>query len=196
MSDLRSKMDAAHLNFERRFLRILGHELWPLRPLPSPRSGRSQVSFPVGSTLRRGEQSSAFRLPTAVDLYGFCAVDLEGRIARHSHLSQRPERSPLPSWFSRTSCQVHLGRCQRAERLSTLGRSRPRAHVQGVPFEVSKIQINQQKTPLRYRKRGLIGRGLLLSGALAAIRHYEGQATQAKEDVGGGLWDGIGVGEA
>ena len=56
MSDLRSKMDAAYLNLERRFLRILGHELRSLRPLLSARSGKSQVSFPVGTTIRRGEQ--------------------------------------------------------------------------------------------------------------------------------------------
>ena len=116
-------MDATHLNFEQRFLRILGHELWLLRPLPSPRSGPLADSFPFGPTIRCGEQGSAFRLPTA--------VDLEGRTARHSHLSQRPKRSSLPSRLSRESCQVHLGRCQRAEGLEALGRSRQRTHAQG-----------------------------------------------------------------
>ena len=78
-------------------------------------------------------QVSAFRLSTAVDLYGLCAVYLKGRTARFSHLSQRnrTKRSSLPSRLSRESCQVHLGGCQRAECLEALGRSRQRTHAQG-----------------------------------------------------------------
>ena len=101
MSELRFKSDATHLNFERSFLSIFGHELWPLHPLPSPRSGRSQVSTPAGPTLRCGEQGSSFWVSTAVDLHGLCATDLEGRTARHSHLSQRQTGGTLPSWLPR-----------------------------------------------------------------------------------------------
>ena len=45
---------------------------------PCPRSGPLADSLPIGPTLRRGEQGTAFRLSTAVDLHGLCAVDLEG----------------------------------------------------------------------------------------------------------------------
>lgn len=143
-------MNVRDLNSGRVLGTICAPEHRPLDPFPSPRSGPLADSLPIGSALRCGEQGSTFRLPTAVDLHGLCAVDLKGRTARYRHLSQRPKRSPLPSWFSRTSCQVHLGRCQRATGLPTLGRSRQRTHAQGAcPLRRRGSRIGTGKHGLR-----------------------------------------------
>ena len=57
---LRGKMDVTHLNFERCFLSMVGHEHRSLYPFSSLRSCGPQDSFPSRPTLRCGELGSSF----------------------------------------------------------------------------------------------------------------------------------------
>ena len=131
MSKLQRKIGVRNLNSAGRLETIPAHEHWPLRPLATSRSGALADALPLGREIRSGIETSPFRIPVAVHLYGLRPDDFAGWVARHHHMPQRPTRNSLSPWLSRAGCQIDARRSQREPGLANMGRSRQEPDPQG-----------------------------------------------------------------
>ena len=98
-------------------------EFRSLHPRTSSRFGSLANPLPPFRALPCRGASMTFRSSPAVDLHGLCSIDLAQWTSGYRSVFKFEARSALSSGFSGTSSQVDLGRCQREERLETLGGS-------------------------------------------------------------------------
>ena len=141
MSILHRKRDVRDLSAIGRFETLPGHEHWPLRPLPSPRSGSLADAFPHGRALQRRVSGQTFWLSPATDLHGLCSTHMARRFARHRDVFECEARGALSPRVQRASGPFDLGRCQRCAGLEAVGGS-----GKGIDM--------QSQSPLRRRRLG------------------------------------------
>lgn len=141
MSILRRKMDVRDLSGIGPFETLPGHEHWPLRALPSPRSGPLAKPFPLGRGLQRRVSGQTFWLPPATHLHGLCSTHMARGFARHRDVFECQARGALSPRIQRAGGPFDLGRCQRRAGLAAVGGS-------------GKGIDTQSQSPLRWRRLG------------------------------------------
>jgi len=153
MKQLQPKIGVTHLKIQAlkriKMRCTYAYEFWSTCSCSSFGFRASRNTLPDGQQIQCRIQGQALWSSTAVDLHGICSIDLAQWTSGYRSVFKFEARSALSSEFSGTSSQVDHGRCQREERLETLGGSCQK------PDQQSQKSLSRRELGVGARQYGL-----------------------------------------